>query len=156
MSAVVGSKAPAFKLLDTDGNEFSSESLAGKPAVLVFFPAAFSGVCAEELCSFRDAVADFNGMSANIVGISIDGRFANGAFKSANNLDFPILSDYQKSTISAYDIVWPDFAGMAGYTTARRSVFVVDSNGSIAWKWLSDVPSDLPDLGDVKAAVEAL
>ncbi len=156
MSADVGSKAPAFKLMDTDGNEFSSETLAGKPAVLVFFPAAFTGVCAEELCSLRDEMADFNGLSANIVGISVDGRFANAAFKSANDLNFPILSDYQHTTINDYDIAWPDFAGMTGYTAARRSVFVVDANGSIAWKWLSDVPSDLPDLGDVKAAVEAL
>ena len=156
MSGEVGSKAPAFTLLDTDGNEFNSSSLAGKPAVIAFFPAAFSGVCAEELCSFRDSLADYSSVGAEVVAISIDGRFANGAFRDANSISFPILSDYQQSTIGDYDVVWPDFAGMTGYTTARRSVFVVGSDGNIAWKWLSDVPSDLPPFDEVKSQVQAL
>ena len=156
MSGEVGSKAPAFTLLDTDGNEFNSSSLAGKPAVIAFFPAAFSGVCAEELCSFRDSLADYSSVGAEVVAISIDGRFANGAFRDANSISFPILSDYQQSTIGDYDVVWPDFAGMTGYTTARRSVFVVGSAGNIAWKWLSDVPSDLPPFDEVKSQVQAL
>jgi len=155
MSADVGTTAPAFNLLDTDGNEFNSSSLAGKKAVIAFFPAAFSGVCAEELCSFRDALADFTAVDAEVIGISIDGRFANGAFRDANNLPFPILSDYKQTTIADYDVVWPDFAGMDGYTTARRSVFVVGTDGNISWKWLSDVPSDLPSISDVQAAVNA-
>ena len=155
MSADVGTTAPAFNLLDTDGNEFNSSSLAGKKAVIAFFPAAFSGVCAEELCSFRDALADFTAVDAEVIGISIDGRFANGAFRDANNLPFPILSDYKQTTIADYDVVWPDFAGMDGYTTARRSVFVFGTDGNISWKWLSDVPSDLPSISDVQAAVNA-
>ena len=156
MSGEVGSKAPAFTLLDTDGNEFSSSSLAGKPVVIAFFPAAFSGVCAEELCAFRDSLSEFSAVGAEVVAISIDGRFANGAFRDANNISFPILSDYQQSTINDYDVVWPDFAGMSGYTTARRSVFVVGSDGNIAWKWLSDVPSDLPLIDEVNSQVKAL
>ena len=156
MSAEVGSNAPGFTLLDTDGNEFSSSSFAGKKAVIAFFPAAFSGVCAEELCTFRDALADYTSIDANVVAISVDGRFANDAFKSANGINFPILSDYKQTTIADYDVVWPDFAGMDGYTAARRSVFVVGTDGNIAWKWLSDVPSDLPPFDEVKSAVEAL
>jgi peroxiredoxin len=156
MSGEVGSKAPAFTLLDSDGNEFSSSSFAGKKAVIAFFPAAFSGVCAEELCTFRDALADYSGLNAEVIGISVDGRFANGAFRDANNINFPILSDYKQTAIADFDVVWPDFAGMDGYTAARRSVFVIDADGSIAWKWLSDVPSDLPPFDEVKSEVEAL
>ncbi|MBT4126469.1 MAG: peroxiredoxin [Chloroflexi bacterium] len=155
MSGEVGTTAPAFNLLDTDGNEFNSSSFAGKKTVIAFFPAAFSGVCAEELCSFRDALADFSAVDAEVIGVSIDGRFANGAFRDANNLPFPLLSDYKQSTIADYDVVWPDFAGMDGYTTARRSVFVIGTDGNISWKWLSDVPSDLPSISDVQAAVNA-
>ncbi len=155
MSGEVGTKAPAFTLLDTDGNEFDSGNLAGKKVVLAFFPAAFSGVCAEELCTFRDALADYSALDAEVLGISIDGRFANGAFRDANNLPFPILSDYKQTAIADYDVVWPDFAGMDGYTAARRSVFVVGTDGNISWKWLSDVPSDLPPFDQVKSAVEA-
>jgi peroxiredoxin len=156
MSGEVGSKAPAFTLLDTDGNEFNSDSLAGKPAVIAFFPAAFSGVCAEELCTFRDSLTEYSAVGAEVVAISIDGRFANGAFRDANSISFPILSDYQQSTINDYDVAWPDFAGMSGYTAARRSVFVIGSDGNIAWKWLSDVPSDLPPFDEVKSQVQAL
>ena len=155
MSADVGSRAPDFNLLDTDGNEFGLRSLSGKRVVVAFFPAAFSGVCAEELCTFRDALADYSALNAEVVGISIDGRFANGAFRDANNISFQILSDYRQTAINDYDVVWPDFAGMDGYTTARRSVFVIGTDGNIAWKWLSDVPSDLPPFDEVKAEVEA-
>ena len=155
MSADVGSRAPDFNLLDTDGNEFGLRSLSGKRVVVAFFPAAFSGVCAEELCTFRDALSDYSALNAEVVGISIDGRFANGAFRDANNISFPILSDYRQTAINDYDVVWPDFAGMDGYTTARRSVFVIGTDGNIAWKWLSDVPSDLPPFDEVKAQVEA-
>ena len=155
MSADVGSKAPAFSLLDTDGNEYSSSNLDGKKAVIAFFPAAFSGVCAEELCTFRDSLADFSGLDAEIVAISTDGRFANGAFRDANNLPFPILSDYTQTTINDYEVAWPDFAGMDGYTAAQRSVFVIGSDGNISWKWLSDVPSDLPPYDEVQSAVQS-
>ena len=155
MSADVGSRAPDFNLPDTDGNEFGLSSLSGKRVVVAFFPAAFSGVCAEELCTFRDALADYSALNAEVGGISIDGRFANGAFKDANRIPFPILSDYGQATIYDYDVAWPNFAGMDGYTAARRSVFVIGSDGNIAWKWLSDAPSDLPPFDDVKAQVEA-
>jgi len=155
MSGEIGSVAPSFNLMDTDGNEFDSSTLSGKKAVIAFFPASFSGVCAEELCNFRDSLADFSAVDAEVVGICIDGRFANGAFRDANNLPFPILSDYKQSAIADYDVVWPDFAGMDGYTTARRSVFVIGTDGNISWKWLSDVPSDLPSIPDVKSAVES-
>lgn len=155
MSAEVGSKAPAFALLDTDGNEYNSNKLAGKKAVIVFFPAAFTGVCAEELCTFRDSLSEFSSLDAEVLGVSVDGRFANGAFRDQNNLQFPILSDYTQTAIADYDVVWPDFAGMTGYTAAQRSVFVVGTDGKITWKWLSDVPSDLPPFDQVKSAVES-
>ena len=107
MSGEIGSKAPAFTLLDTDGNEFNSSSLTGKSAVIAFFPAAFSGVCAEELCTFRDSLTEYSAVGAQVVAVSIDGRFANGAFRDANNISFPILSDYQQTTINAYDVACP-------------------------------------------------
>ena len=155
MSGKVGTRAPAFTLLDTDGNEYSSSNLSGKRAVIAFFPAAFSGVCQEELCTFRDALADFASINAEVIAISTDGRFANGAFRDANNINFPILSDYKQTAINDFGVAWPDFAGMSGYTAAQRSVFIVDSSGDIAWKWLSDVPSDLPPFDEVKSHVEA-
>ena len=156
MAADVGSKAPGFNLLDTDGNEFSSDNFAGKKAVVAFFPAAFSGVCDTEMCTFRDSLADYSAIDAAVVAVSTDSRFANNEFKSKHNLNFPILSDYKQSMIADYDVAWPNFAGMDGYTAARRSVFVIGADGNIAWKWLSEVPSELPPFDEVKSQVEAL
>ena len=156
MSAEVGTTAPDFTLFDTDGNEFSLSSLKGKKVVLAFFPAVFSGVCDDEMCTFRDALSDYSSLNASVVAISTDARFGNAEFKNKHGLNFPVLSDYKKSTIEDYGVTWPDFAGMDGFTAAQRSVFVVGSDGKISWKWLCNVPSDLPPFDEVKSQVEAL
>lgn len=155
MSADVGTQAPDFTLLDTDGNEFSLSSLNGKKVVLAFFPAVFSGVCDDEMCTFRDALADYSAINASVVAISPDARFSNAEFKNKHGLTFPVLSDYKRSTIRDYDVSWPNFAGMDGYTAPHRSVFVIGSDGRIAWKWLCEVPTDLPPFDEVKSQVEA-
>ena len=124
MTAEVGTQAPDFNLLDTDGNEFALSSLRGQKVVVAFFPAVFSGVCDDEMCTFRDALADYSAINASVVGITTDGRFANAEFKNKHGINFPILSDYKQSTIEDYDVAWPNFAGMDDYTAAHRSVFV--------------------------------
>ena len=95
-------------------------------------------------------------VGAAVVGISVDSRFANAAFAAANNLEFPILSDHDRSTIKAWDLVFPDLAGMAGYDVARRSVYVLDADGKVAWCWLSDSPGDEPPYDEVMKATESL
>jgi len=96
MALAIGSKAPQFKLFDTDRKEVSLVDFAGKKLVLVFYPGAFTGVCTKELCSFRDSLADYNTLNAQVLAISVDGPFANKAFKDQNNLTFPVVSDYTK------------------------------------------------------------
>ena len=153
MTAEVGTQAPDFNLLDTDGNEFALSSLRGQKIVVAFFPAVFSGVCDDEMCTFRDALADYSAINASVVGITTDGRFANAEFKNKHGINFPILSDYKQSTIEDYGVAWPNFAGMDDYTAAHRSVFVIDSGGSIVWKWLCNVPTDLPPFEEVQTQV---
>ena len=150
-----GIKAPDFTLMSHKREKVSLESFRGKKVVLAFFPAAFTGVCEKELCSFRDALTAFNDLNAVVLGISVDAPFSNAAFADKNGVTFPILSDYGREAVTAYDIALNDFAGMVGYTAAKRAVFVVDSAGNIAWSWVGPNPGVEPNYDDVKAAVVA-
>ena len=144
MTVETGQMAPDFALYDGDGNLVKLSEMKGAPVIVAFFPAAFTGVCETELCTFRDSMSAFDDMGAKVVGISVDSRFANAAFAAANNLSFPILSDYNREAIKSWDLVFPDLAGMPGYDVARRSVYVIDADGKVAWCWLSDSPGDEP------------
>lgn len=147
--AEVGSKAPEFTLHDTDRNLKSLSDFSGKK-VLAFFPGAFTGVCTAEMCALRDSMADLNSMSASVVAISVDAPAANGGFKKVNNLEFPLLSDFNRKAVSAYDVVQKDFAGLEGLDTAKRAVFLLDSDNTIQWKWVSDNPAVEPDYAVIK------
>jgi peroxiredoxin len=152
----IGSDAPDFTLLTNKREKVTLSEQRGKNVVLAFFPAAFTGVCEKELCTFRDALALFNDLDAAVYGICVDAPFSNNAFAEKNQLNFPILSDYTREVVRAYGITHDDFAGMPGYTAAKRSVFVVDKQGKIAFAWVADVPSQEPNYDDVQAAVRAL
>lgn len=151
--SLVGKSAPAFTLLDTARKPVSLSDLAGQKVVIAFFPAAFTGVCEKELCTFRDSLANLNDVGATVIGISVDAPFSNGAFSAKNNLTFPLLSDYTRETVRAYGVELPDFAGMKGYVAAQRSVFVVDGSGAVTWQWVAPNPGVEPDYDAVRAAL---
>lgn len=152
----IGQPAPDFSLYASDGETVTLSELQGTPVVLAFFPAAFTGVCEAELCAFRDSMAAYEDIDATVLGISIDSRFSNAAFASAHHIEFPLLSDYTRSTIDAYDIRFPDLAGMPGYDVAQRSVFVIDATGTVVWRWLADNPGEEPPYDEVLSAVTSL
>ncbi|MFX0114051.1 MAG: redoxin domain-containing protein [Candidatus Hodarchaeota archaeon] len=154
-SLKVGDQAPDFDLLYSPGRRIKlSEELKNGPVVLLFYPADFSSVCQEELCTFRDALSDYNDVGAGVFGISVDGIFSHAAFAKANNIKFLLLSDWEKTVIRAYDVVFPDLAGMK--EVAKRSVFVIDQEGKIQYKWVSENPGKLPPFDEVKKAVQKL
>lgn len=151
----VGNEAPDFTLLESPGKSVTlSEELQKGPVVLVFYPADFTSVCQEELCRFRDALTDFNNLGSNVLGISVDGIFSHKAFKEANDIDFPLLSDWDKTVIKDYDIVQEVFVGMK--KVAKRSVFVVDVDMTIVYAWVSEDPGKLPPFEEVRMAVTKL
>jgi len=152
----VGTQAPNFELHRAKDQKIALASLRGKNVVLAFFPGAFTGVCEKELCTFRDSHAALIGLNAEIVGISVDSVFANAAFATKNNLPFPLLSDYKRETVNAYGVALADFAGMPGYTAAKRAVFVLDKEGVVRYAWAGPNPGVEPNYDEVKAAVAAL
>ena len=130
--SLLGQAAPDFTLLDTKRQKVTlSELNKSGPVVLAFYPAAFTGVCEKELCRFRDALADLNGLNASVVGISVDAPFSNAAFATKNSVEYPLLSDYSRETVRAYGVALDNFSGMPGYTAAQRSVFIVNSAGVV-------------------------
>jgi len=122
----------------------------GKKTVLAFFPGAFTSVCTKEMCTFRDSMQVLNSLNAQVVGISVNDPFTNKAFAEANNLQFPILSDYTRDTIRKFNVFHEDFGGLKGYVAAKRSVFILDSNGTVRYKWVSEDPGKQPDYEEVK------
>ncbi len=151
----VGEKAPEFTLYNQDFQPVSLGDLLkeGKPVILVFFPAAFSPVCTNELCNFRDRMALLEKANAKVVGISVDLPFSLKEFKEKNRLGFDLLSDFNKEVIKKYDVVLEDLKGLKGL--AKRAVFIIDKEGKVAWKWVSDDPLVEPDYDEVvKRAME--
>ena len=151
----VGDDAPDFSLLDQNKNSVSGSHFRGQKVILVFFPAAFTGVCTTEMCTFEENLSRLNDADVVVLGICVDARFSNAAFAEKNNLSFPILSDYTRSTVDAYGVALHDFAGMPGYTASERAVFIVDEDGDVMWKWVGENPGIEPDYDAVLAAVGA-
>jgi peroxiredoxin len=151
--SLTGQTAPDFALFNTSKTEVSLSGLRGQKVVLAFFPAAFTGVCEKELCTFRNGLADMNAVGGTVLGISVDSPFANKAFAAKNEINFPLLSDYTRSTVNAYGIAFDNFAGMDGYVAANRAVFVVDESGTVIYEWVAPTLGTEPDYAAVQAAL---
>jgi len=142
-----------FQLHDQDRKLRSLKEFQGKKVVLAFFPGAFTGGCTKEMCTLRDSIASMQGLPGQVVAVSVNDPFTNKAFADANRLQFPILSDYMRETIKKLNIFHTDFAGLKGYTAAKRSVFVLDPAGMVRYRWISEDPAKEPNYDEVKSAL---
>ncbi|MEF8806797.1 redoxin domain-containing protein [Natronomonas sp.] len=152
----VGDNAPEFTAPmahpDGDIEEVALSDLTEDgPAVLAFFPGAFTSVCTSEMVTFRDRLENITEAGADLYGVSIDTPFALGEFADVNQLNFPLISDSNKELIDAYDVEM-DFEALGLSGVAKRAVFVVDEDGTVTYAWVSDDPGVEPDYEDVEAA----
>ena len=146
----VGDMAPDFTLTAHDKSSVTlSERRRGR-VILAFYPAAFTGVCTKEMCTFSDGIAGLDSSGVSVLGISVDSPFSNAAFADSNGITFPLLSDVHREAVDAYGIALGDFV-IPGYTVAQRSVFVVEPDGSIGYAWVADNPGMEPDYEAVMA-----
>ncbi len=151
----VGAPAPDFRLLRALSQDpVTLSEHRGAPVVLLFVPLAFSGTCTEELCGVAENWSVWGGLGAAILGVSVDSPFANQKWAEEMGVPFPVLSDFNKEAARAYGVLEEDFFGLRG--VAKRSAFVVDGGGRVAFAWTSDDPGTLPPFDDVEAAVRAL
>ena len=152
----VGDKAPDFTLPDIDLKPKSLHEFLGQKTVLAFFVGAFTSTCTKEMCAFRDSMARLIDLEAQVVGISVNDPFSNKAFSEKNRLPFPILSDYKREVIKKYGLELPDFAGLRGYTVAKRSIFILDKDGVVRYVWVSDDPAVEPNYDEIQKALEQI
>lgn len=144
MTLQVGDVAPSFTLKSTELKDVSLSDFKDHKVVLLFFPMAFTGVCTDELCQMRDNYSIYEKLNAQIVAISVDSPFTLKKFKEENNLNFPVLSDFNKSVSQAYGAFYEEFVlGLKG--VSKRSVFLIDENGKIQYQEILENAGNLPN-----------
>src|ERR1022692_1068293 len=124
MKIEIGNKAPLFELTDSDKKIVKLSDCIGLNVVLLFFPAAFTGTCTKELCQTRDELSTYNNLNARVFGISVDMPFTLTRFKEEQNLNFTLLSDFNKEAGTAYGCLYDNWIlGLKGVD--KRSSFVI-------------------------------
>ena len=151
----IGKNAPNFTLVDADLKKVSLTDFKNK-VVIAFYPGAFTGVCTKEMCTFRDSLTKLNQFRAQVIGISVNDPFCNKAFSDTNGLNFPILSDYEREVVKIYGVAAKDFAGLKGYTAAKRSIFIIDSQNIVRYKWITDDPAIEPNYDEIMSMLEKI
>jgi peroxiredoxin len=158
MPLKVGSKAPDFTLKSKTATGLAdvklSENFGKKNTVLLFFPAAFTGVCTKEMCEISAGLGQYSTLNAAVIGLSIDTPFAQEAWAKQEKISITLASDLDKKVIQDYDVVFPNLAGIG--TTAARAAFVIDKHGVIQYAEQTPTPKDLPDFDAVKKALAKL
>src|SRR6478672_4941578 len=157
MPIKVGSQAPDFTLKSkspADADIKLSDNFGKKNTVLLFFPAAFTGVCTQEMCSISGAFSEYSNLNADVIGISIDTPFSQAAWAKQEKITIKLASDLNKEVIKKYDVVFPMLAGVGD--TAARAAIVIDKNGVVQYSEQTPTPKDLPNFDKVKAALAAL
>lgn len=155
MNVQISKQAPDFKLFNTDKKAITLSESKGKNVVLLFFPLAFTSTCTEELCSTRDDLSFYNNANAVVYGISVDSVFVLKKFKEALDLNFDLLSDFNKEVSEAYDSLYKQFIlGMKG--VGKRSAFVIDKNGIVQYAEVLEDAGKVPDFLAIKSCLEKL
>jgi peroxiredoxin len=153
MSIQPGQPAPQFTLVSSELKEVSLSDFKGKKVVLHFFPMAFTGTCTTQLCTMRDSFGYYEGLNAQILGISVDSPFTLKKFKEEYNYQFPLLSDFNKTASPAYGAWYEEFVfGLKG--VSKRAAFVIDEEQKVIYAEVLDVATDLPDFDAIAAAVK--
>jgi peroxiredoxin len=150
MSVEVGSQAPDFTLRNENGEEVTLSDLRGQNVVLVFYPFAFSSICTKELHDVTDLESKFGDANAQVFGVSVDSPFALKAFRKQEQLTPHLLSDFEPKGAVAqqYD------AYLDGLGFATRATYVIDRDGNVAWKQISN-PGEARDQEEAIAALAA-
>lgn len=151
----VNTKAPDFKLFNTDKKEITLSDNEGKHVLLLFFPLAFTSTCTAELCSIRDNYSIYNNLNTIVYGISVDSLFTLAKFKSDQNLNFELLSDFNKTASKDYNCLYNDFVfGMKG--VSKRAAFVIDKDGKIQYSEILENAGELPDFNAINNCLNKL
>lgn len=155
MKIEAGQLAPDFTLYDSDKNKNTLSQLRGQNVLLLFFPFAFTGTCTAELCSVRDNISVYNDANAKVFGISVDSIHSLAKYKEQQQLNFSLLSDFNKDVSSAYGCLYDVFSyGMKG--VSKRSAFVIDKNGIIRYVEVLENATEIPNFLAIQDTLKSL
>jgi peroxiredoxin len=155
MTINIGDKAPDFTLISSETKEVKLSDYAGKNVILHFFPAAFTGVCTTQLCTVRDAIHLYSNDNAEVLAVSVDLPFTLAKFKEDQQLNFTLLSDFNKEVSRAYGSIYEDWIlGLKG--VSKRAAFVIDKNGVVQHAEVLENAGELPSFEKIDETLARL
>jgi peroxiredoxin Q/BCP len=144
----VGDEAPDFTLPWTGEGDFTLSANRGRWTILAFYPGDFTSVCTKQFCNYRDGREDVDSLDADVVGISPQDVDSHERFISEHGLTVPLAADTDLGVAKSYGV-----AGMGG-RFVRRSIFIVDPDGRIAYAKVALMGLGYEDTSDLQAALE--
>jgi peroxiredoxin len=155
MKLDTGQTAPDFTLYDSAKNKVTLSDQRGQNVLLLFFPLAFTSTCTAELCSVRDNISFYNNVNAKVFGISVDSLHTLAKYKAEQNLNFTLLSDFNKDVSSMYGSLYEMFGyNMKG--VSKRSAFVIDKEGVVRYAEVLENDSEQPNFKNITLTLESL
>ena len=155
MKIEIGQPAPDFTLYDSEKSKVTLSDLKGQNVLLLFFPLAFTSTCTAELCSIRDNIFFYNNVNAKVFGISVDSLHTLAKYKVDQNLNFTLLSDFNKDVSSLYGSLYEMFGyNMKG--VSKRSAFVIDKDGIVRYAEVLENASEQPNFKNITLILEGL
>jgi len=157
MALQIGQPAPNFTLFSSQKEKISLSDYAGSKNVLIlFFPQAFTGVCTKELCAVRNDIARYNHAHAEVLAVSVDSIFTLAKFKEDQQLNFTLLSDFNKEVSALYDSIYASFTDMDMHGVSKRSAFVVDKKGVIQYAEVLESAGDIPNFDAINETLNSI
>ena len=155
MKLELGQPAPDFLMYDTDKQPYRLSEHRDKNILLLFFPFAFTSTCTAELCSTRDDISFYNNCNAQVIGISVDAPYSLKEYRKQQDLNFPLLSDFNKTVSETYGCL-QDRWGMELKGVSKRSAFIIDKEGLIRYAEILDDAGKLPDFEAIKKVLREM
>ena len=141
----VGATAPDFTLKSTDDEDVTLSAYRGESnVVLAFFPLAFTSVCTAEMCSFTEDFSLFQGVNAQVLGVSVDSVPTLKEFKAKHRIGIELLSDFKREVCRAYGTLIEEAF------LSRRAYMIIDREGIVQWSFAET------ELGDRRDNAELL
>ena len=151
----VGDKVPVFSLMDTERNEFTNANIDGKINLFLFFQAAFTSTSTTELCSIRDDISRYQNLKVQVYGISTDALFTLKKYKEDQQLNFELLSDFNKEVSRSFDSLYEVFKyNMKG--VSKRSAIIIDEKGIIQYIEILENASHVPNFNLINRKLEEI
>lgn len=155
MALLIGQQAPDFTLFNSDKKEITLSALKGRPVLLLFFPLAFTSVCTKELCMVRDNLTWYNNLQVTVLGISVDSLYTLARYKEEQQLNYMLLSDFNKDVSSLYGSLYEQF-GYRMKGVSKRSAFVIDKEGTVQYAEVLENAGEIPDFEAIRACLSGL